>query len=1254
MKKRLVALPLILLVALVLSCLLIPGTSALEPIPEAQLVTTPEGGTATTESGTLDAMIQKLNSVMSPGAATTYELTLLTDATQSVAAVLSGNGKETVKVSLDGHTITSLTTSALYTVNGLESFTLYGGFNHEVEHAKIVSAQPTGEVLNVPVDATATVEIGDLMIEYSGLSANGSILDLGAGATTLRNTIINYTGAAKAPSETETLALIKVGAAAFTMSLSDILDTSASGKVAAISADGAMLRLERGEVDADYAMGLAGASHATIIDTEILAGEAVFTASATETDNVVNTGGVKINAPHIISGGIGKEDVTLWYGTGSTYISGVNPTSEVSVGGAYTTIISVTGGYSLKRETSSAAIITTFVDGATPVEAAASLTTAINTVNAVTDTPTAFTIALMNDLEFKSSAQSLPGEAAGALGTASIFFDFNGFTMQRTTKGGHVFSGQGIFRAFMDGADALGNRGMIKSAMSAGGLLYPSKADTDSLMSITDLDFVYSHLGAKYSVEVADAKYGQQPFMQLANGYVYLEGTKMTYTGEDLGEVVEGKSYTSMVVPYIMTQKNLKMVMKNCEFYDTCTQGVQTRVVNGNGTEGVAYVYMDNIKSDTASCVSITTGITAYVANSDVTARGTAYITSGAAMSYISDTKTTSATTEVASGNAYFLVGDGNNRVITATGGISGGKFEAEGYGFFLTADRSAYTVAYNNITLPEIFTSGMVLQAGKKTYIYGGSLAEGTAVRVSIGDIATSTATVVDGKWCATFDNLPYAQGVTVTITEDTVGAADIVLSNVDIGEIWVMSGQSNAVYDVTNMEDFQEYLALADNYDIRAYIVPAASSMLEKTDANAAWHDVDSAYLARLAGYTKTSLNSIGLSAIAYVMATRLCVELPEGVTVAIIDANYNGSTVEAWIDYDIALEYAPSYAELYKTYLDCYVANGNVYPTDTEMADKNVGTYIKPDKIYQRMATACYNAMIKPLEGFSVAGTIWYQGEGNGGSVTESSDGAYAARFRGVRQTFRNTFGADQSLPMFVIQIPSYFSNLSYFKALQYEMVRDDENSYVVSNSVVGPVFSTDDLYTSSVDGDSMVHYARKSPMGISLAASILENYYGMGQLSAPKIVSAIADGHKIKLTLDRDFEIMWGEEIVGFELAGPDGTFKTAYATVDGRTITLTAPGVMVPKAVRYGFGRASFEMEDGKIITAAKDLYSFVTTVTEDTAKKDVYNVTITDKATGEQLYSFSSDDPAVIRCRGTGNIASTTGQTLPVFEIKIG
>ena len=536
-------------------------------------------------------------------------------------------------------------------------------------------------------------------------------------------------------------------------------------------------------------------------------------------------------------------------------------------------------------------------------------------------------------------------------------------------------------------------------------------------------------------------------------------------------------------------------------------------------------------------------------------------------------------------------------------------------------------------VELNPIFSNGMVIQGHKPVNIYGTCKSIGATIEVKIGDKTVTTTVNGDGTWCATFPPMEYAQGVTIYINELGLTFPETKIENVDIGEIWMMSGQSNSVYGVYKMEDFEEYRRNADNYDnIRIYSVSQGHSIVEKNEITASgWYKATSANLSKDDRYT-------GVSAIAYVMATRLAVELGEDVTIGILDINFNGSTVESWMSEKNLEKVDPVYDAKYKAYNDFYEKNGK-YPTEADVSA--YGTYVASGKLYQKMACGCYNAMIAPIAGFSIRGAAWYQGEGNAAHVNATEDGDYTKHFEGVKATFRDAF-CDEELPVFILQIPARMGDSFYFKALQYDLARADDNVYVVASNLSGSNFSDAEMENTNV-GESMVHYFRKSPFGLALADSVLENIYGMGELSAPQILSVVSEGGKIKITFDRELTFDRGSEMLGFDIAGSGTDWVKAKATYENCVVTLTADGVSAPNRVRYGADIGILVLDDGTEIVYSKSHTTF---------NYDQTAGTVTIVSNGN-TYVIHTNDPEVIGSRTYGNVMATNGTALPVFLINV-
>ena len=105
------------------------------------------------------------------------------------------------------------------------------------------------------------------------------------------------------------------------------------------------------------------------------------------------------------------------------------------------------------------------------------------------------------------------------------------------------------------------------------------------------------------------------------------------------------------------------------------------------------------------------------------------------------------------------------------------------------------------------------------------------------------------------------------------------------------------------------------------------------------------------------------------------------------------------------------------------------------------------------------------------------------------------------------------------------------------------------------------------------NSDVHPARKTEVGQRLAYVAAAKIYGKDvEYSGPQVASAKPAGNVMKVTFkhDKGLSTTNGNAPTGFEIAGSNGKFEDATATLKGDTVELTAPGVKKPVKVRYGW------------------------------------------------------------------------------------
>ena len=783
----------------------------------------------------------------------------------------------------------------------------------------------------------------------------------------------------------------------------------------------------------------------------------------------------------------------------------------------------------------------------------------------------------------------------------------------------------------VEGSDKDGKIGKLISTGLAGAIFYPQNNGTndDAVMYLLNIEMTYTNMAQGYASE---HKYPNQPMSNIPAGKVTYENLKVTYTGED-ATAADGVDITKMYTTFISISGNAEATIVNSEFYDTNKKGIQVR---GIGLGGNAKVDIVNCKFDTyAGMVSAGTYVGEVTAtNSEISADHILF--NGPAKVTVKDcTLKTENNFSTASAKIYLLYGSGKNEIFIPNGTeLDGGYTVEEGYLLCLKAD-GHFVISdgegFNTVTMPKVFGNGMVLQRNKPINIYGYCETDGAQIKVTLDGI-TKTVTVADGKWSAVFDALPAKKGIKLTVEQlDVAVPTKLEYNDIDVGEIWLISGQSNANYELYKMEDAHEYISNADNYDnIRLFAPSMKYSLEENGIGTGAWHKVTSELLA------EDSAVHGDVSAIAYVMATRLAIELEDNVTIAIMDVNYNGSGIPAWIEEDVYRECFPDgdeYLDRLDDYREFYKQNGR-YPSSAS----ELSSYVS--KLYTYVASVNYNEQMYPLSGFNIKGVIWMQGESN-----VSWEYKYAEYYKALAKTFRTTF-VDETLPVFVIQLhPFSDGSRTDTRAAQYDMVAADPYSYLVTAARCGTVLEESDFVNNDED-TSLVHQSRKSPIGHRLADAVLKDIYINAEYNeavAPTVEKVEVSGNKIIVTFDTDVTTeVAGDTVDGFEIAGSDGEFVQAEATISGNKITITADGVADPAEVRYGYGFGLIELTDGTLVSYSRK--NVVEYTLEHLIIKDIDGTE----------YTFVPNDSRVVRTRFHGNVTNSSGHPLPIFKLKVG
>lgn len=201
--------------------------------------------------------------------------------------------------------------------------------------------------------------------------------------------------------------------------------------------------------------------------------------------------------------------------------------------------------------------------------------------------------------------------------------------------------------------------------------------------------------------------------------------------------------------------------------------------------------------------------------------------------------------------------------------------------------------------------------------------------------------------------------------------------------------------------------------------------------------------------------------------------------------------------------------------------------------------------------------YNAMIAPLMPFTIAGTIWFQGEGNA-----ETPQTYQKLFTTLIESWREGFNND--FPFYYVQIAPYAYepryHAPYIREAQVKCLEIPKTGMV--------------LFSDFVDDINEGHPRNKQPEGERLANYALADMYGIKGIAhkSPLYESFNVEKNKIRVTFVNADEglVVRGEKLEHFEIAGEDRMFYPANAKIDGNTVLIWAKEVKTPVAARYAF------------------------------------------------------------------------------------
>jgi sialate O-acetylesterase len=459
--------------------------------------------------------------------------------------------------------------------------------------------------------------------------------------------------------------------------------------------------------------------------------------------------------------------------------------------------------------------------------------------------------------------------------------------------------------------------------------------------------------------------------------------------------------------------------------------------------------------------------------------------------------------------------------------------------------------LAHAEVRLPSIFADHMVVQRNLPVHVWG-MATPNEIVSVTFRDETQTTTTGPLGRWSIYLK--PGKAGGPFSL--EVRGANTITLQDVLVGDVWVASGQSNMEFPMAEgmnrgVNNEKAEIAAANYPEIRLLTIATDSSDYPLTNAKIrqAWGACTPATVAQF-------------SAVGYFFARDL--QAHQHIPIGVIDDTWGGTIAEAW------------------TSLDGLSANASLMPVfawRAKLMDELPTNLLEQKKEQQEIEAAkaagkpipefpwhpdpsswkpagLYNAMIAPLTPFPIKGVIWYQGESNDDPEVIP---IYGELFKTMIQDWRNHWGVGP-FPFLFVQLTNWNPGSTWPE------LREQQNE-ALSMKNTGMAVTVD------VGDPDNIHPKDKQDVGSRLALAARGIAYGEAiEYSGPMFRQATTEGHSLRVWFNHTGGGLTSKRgaLRGFEIAGADGKYFPAQATMDGDTVVVSSSSVATPVAVRYGW------------------------------------------------------------------------------------
>ena len=377
------------------------------------------------------------------------------------------------------------------------------------------------------------------------------------------------------------------------------------------------------------------------------------------------------------------------------------------------------------------------------------------------------------------------------------------------------------------------------------------------------------------------------------------------------------------------------------------------------------------------------------------------------------------------------------------------------------------------NLAVSRVFGDHMVIQRDAKITVWGTSDKEGAKIRgLFMSDEARGE--VVDGKWEMTFSK-KKATFEPQTLTVDDSCGNTVTISDILVGDVWLIGGQSNA--EITLMEYPKIYpdLPYDETKPLRIfqqgarYVIDHKSEMSEPRDdvVNKLWK-----------WKTASRRASLEFSAVGWFMGNKLVDE--SGVPIGVVCVCASGSRISELMPKSLADQFK-------------YKNNGG-----------NVGV------------SEYYNAIIHPFIKMKFKAMVFIQGESESAAGANPSAKKYSRDLQALMEEYRKEWGFE--FPIYNVQLTDYTAqslktgwlNVGYIRAQQYNVYKNMTGMKLIPTYDIG----------SDENDPNYMHSPYKEALAKRIANLALAEFYGKGSVEeamAPEPEEIVVSDDKTYVTV-----------------------------------------------------------------------------------------------------------------------------------------